>query len=81
MRRVLLWLVRWYRSRLSPGMPPRCRYVPTCSDYAQQCLEQFTIFRAIPLIVWRLLRCNPFSHGGIDPVPLGRQERNDIGKR
>ena len=57
-----------YQRVISPALPRRCRYEPTCSAYAVQALEQFGILRGLVLATWRVLRCNPFSHGGFDPV-------------
>lgn len=81
MRRICLWLLRFYRQHISSATQARCRYMPTCSAYAVRCLEEYTFLRALPLILWRLLRCNPFSHGGIDPVPADLKERNDTAKK
>lgn len=47
----------------------RCKYLPTCSDYAAQAISEHGVWRGLLLAVWRLLRCNPFSRGGYDPVP------------
>lgn len=55
---------RW----ISPGLPPRCRYEPSCSRYASEAIAEFGILRGLVLAGWRLLRCNPWSHGGFDPV-------------
>jgi len=68
-KRVLLALVAAYRRWISPAFPRRCRYEPTCSAYAAESLRRFGALRGAALAVWRLLRCNPFSHGGFDPVP------------
>ena len=57
-----------YQRVISPALPRRCKYEPTCSAYAVQALQQFGILRGLVLATWRLLRCNPFSHGGFDPV-------------
>ena len=57
-----------YQRLISPGLPRRCKYEPTCSAYAAQAIREFGILRGSVLAVWRLLRCNPFSHGGFDPV-------------
>ncbi len=57
-----------YRRVISPALPRRCKYEPTCSAYAVQALREFGILRGLVLAVWRVLRCNPFSHGGYDPV-------------
>ena len=57
-----------YQRVISPALPRRCKYEPTCSAYAVQALREFGILRGPVLATWRLLRCNPFSHGGYDPV-------------
>jgi putative membrane protein insertion efficiency factor len=57
-----------YRKVLSPALPRRCKYEPTCSAYAERAIREYGILRGLVLAVWRLLRCNPFSHGGYDPV-------------
>ncbi|HWC27824.1 MAG TPA: membrane protein insertion efficiency factor YidD [Solirubrobacteraceae bacterium] len=61
-----------YRRFVSPALPRRCRYEPTCSAYAVQALGEFGILRGLVLATWRLLRCNPLSHGGYDPVEAQR---------
>jgi uncharacterized protein len=61
-----------YQRVLSPALPRRCKYEPTCSRYALQAIEHYGILRGTVLAVWRLLRCNPFSHGGYDPVQAQR---------
>jgi putative membrane protein insertion efficiency factor len=68
-KRVLLALLAAYQRRLSPALPRRCRYEPTCSAYAVESVRRFGAARGSLLAAWRLLRCNPFSHGGFDPVP------------
>jgi putative membrane protein insertion efficiency factor len=57
-----------YQRVISPGIPRRCRYEPTCSRYAVQAIGEYGILRGLVLAVWRLLRCNPWSRGGYDPV-------------
>lgn len=69
MKRVLLAPIGAYQRWISPGLPRRCRYEPTCSAYAAQSIRRFGPIRGPLLACWRLLRCNPFSHGGFDPVP------------
>jgi putative membrane protein insertion efficiency factor len=54
---------------LSPLLGPSCRFVPTCSCYADEALESWGVWRGIGLSAWRILRCHPFSRGGLDPVP------------
>lgn len=69
MKRVVLAGIGAYRRWLSPSLPPRCRYEPSCSAYAAEAVQRFGASRGLLLAGWRLLRCNPFSHGGFDPVP------------
>jgi putative membrane protein insertion efficiency factor len=57
-----------YQRLISPALPRRCKYEPTCSAYAVQAVREFGILRGLVLGAWRLLRCNPWSHGGYDPV-------------
>jgi putative membrane protein insertion efficiency factor len=59
-------LVRAYQRLLSPLVGPRCKYHPTCSQYALDALEEHGFFRGVALAAWRILRCNPWSHGGVD---------------
>ena len=70
MKRVLLALIRFYRRELSPRKRrPCCRYFPTCSRYAVTAIERYGALKGTRLAAWRILRCNPFSKGGYDPVP------------
>lgn len=69
MKRALLAAIRAYQRRISPAFPRRCRYEPTCSAYAVGAIDRFGIARGSLLAAWRLLRCNPLSHGGFDPLP------------
>ena len=69
MKRSALAVIAAYQRWISPAMPRRCRYEPTCSDYAVQAIRRFGVARGALLTCWRLLRCNPFSHGGFDPIP------------
>src|SRR5260370_4847479 len=66
---VLLGLLRGYKRVLSPMLPPSCRYVPTCSEYAAEAIERYGALRGSALAIWRVLRCHPFVRGGYDPVP------------
>ncbi len=66
---LLLALLRGYKWALSPFLPPACRYVPTCSDYAAEAIECHGVFRGSMMAIWRVLRCHPFVRGGYDPVP------------
>ena len=70
MKRVLLALIHFYRRELSPRKRrPCCRYFPTCSRYAVTAIERYGALKGSRLAAWRILRCNPFSKGGYDPVP------------
>jgi putative membrane protein insertion efficiency factor len=71
-RWVVLGPIAFYRRVISPGLPRRCRYEPTCSSYAVEAIREFGILRGVVLGGWRLLRCNPFSLGGFDPVSAQR---------
>jgi uncharacterized protein len=68
-KRIALASIHAYERWLSPSRPRRCRYEPTCSAYAAEAIERFGPARGLLLAAWRLLRCNPLSHGGFDPVP------------
>ena len=68
MRAILLAPIRLYQRFVSPLLPRRCKYLPTCSDYAVQAVREYGALRGFVLASWRLLRCNPWSHGGYDPV-------------
>ena len=65
---VTLWLLRGYKWAISPLLPPACRYVPTCSEYATEAVERYGALRGGLMALLRLLRCHPFAHGGYDPV-------------
>jgi putative membrane protein insertion efficiency factor len=65
---LLLAPVRLYQRFVSPALPRRCKYHPTCSAYAVDAVRQFGVMRGLVLAGWRLLRCNPLSHGGYDPL-------------
>lgn len=69
MTRAVLWLLRWYKRAVSPALPPACRYVPTCSEYAVEAIERHGLARGSVLAVRRILSCHPFARGGYDPVP------------
>lgn len=69
MKYILIWLITLYRKYISPLKRPCCRFTPTCSQYAIEAIEEWGAIRGLALAVWRILRCNPFGRGGIDPVP------------
>lgn len=65
-RGVLIIPVRLYQRIVSPLIRPRCKYYPSCSEYGAQAIREFGPVRGVVLTGWRLLRCNPWSHGGVD---------------
>lgn len=69
MKRFLVLLIRFYQKNISPLKKPCCKYYPTCSNYAVEAISRFGAFKGFFLAFYRVLRCNPFSRGGYDPVP------------
>ncbi|MEN3009902.1 MAG: membrane protein insertion efficiency factor YidD [Candidatus Bipolaricaulaceae bacterium] len=69
MRRLWIWPIRAYQRLLSPLLPRRCRFYPSCSEYAAQALLKYGLLRGGWLALRRLLRCGPWHPGGYDPVP------------
>jgi len=70
LKKGIISLIRFYQKYLSPlKWRTHCIYTPTCSEYAVQAISKYGIIKGILLSVWRILRCNPFSKGGYDPVP------------
>ena len=67
MRTVLVALIRFYQKWISPAFGPRCKYYPSCSSYAATAIEEYGL-KGVVMAAWRLLRCNPWSHGGVDYV-------------
>jgi putative membrane protein insertion efficiency factor len=68
LRLLALAPIRGYQRFISPASVPHCKYYPSCSEYALQSVRRFGILRGLVLAGWRLLRCNPWSDGGFDPV-------------
>ncbi len=71
-RAVAIAPITVYRRVISPAIPRRCKYEPTCSRYAVEAIREYGILRGFVLAGWRLLRCNPWSYGGFDPVEAQR---------
>jgi len=70
MKKLFLILIRFYQRAISPLFPPRCRFVPTCSQYALEAIEKYGAAKGGWLAFKRLMRCNPFNHSNCyDPVP------------
>jgi uncharacterized protein len=72
LRRIAVAPIVAYQRLISPALPRRCRYEPTCSAYAVRAVREYGILRGLVLAGWRLLRCNPWSHGGFDPPEAQR---------
>ncbi|MEK6648238.1 MAG: membrane protein insertion efficiency factor YidD [Actinomycetota bacterium] len=68
MKSIAIQLVRWYQKWISPMFPPRCKYYPSCSAYAITAISTYGL-KGFAMATWRLIRCNPWSHGGVDHVP------------
>jgi len=74
MKTTLIWLIRTYQFAISPLLGPSCRYSPTCSSYARTAIIRFGAIKGVFFTIKRLLRCHPFSTGGLDPVPLNQHK-------
>ncbi|CVI69079.1 Putative membrane protein insertion efficiency factor [Clostridiales bacterium CHKCI001] len=74
LKKLLILCIRGYQKYLSPLKSNHCKYTPTCSQYAIEALEKHGLIKGTMLAVWRILRCNPFSKGGYDPVPEKKEE-------
>ena len=77
MKRPLIWFIRFYQRAISPLSKPCCKYYPTCSNYGLQAIERFGALKGGLLALWRILRCNPFSKGGYDPVPEKKEKEKE----
>lgn len=73
MKKLIIKLIKQYQAG-TQGKNPTCKYRPTCSNYAIQAYENYNFVYATLLTVWRVLRCNPFSKGGYDPIPKYKKE-------
>ncbi len=69
MRHLFIAVIKLYRKIISPLTPPSCRFRPTCSMYAIQAFRRHGSVKGFALTIWRILRCNPYSKGGYDPIP------------
>ena len=77
MKHIGIFLVRLYQRFISPLKPPCCRFRPTCSQYAIEAFREWGFIVGFALTFWRILRCNPFSKGGDDPVPKRKKRGKD----
>ncbi|MCD7955236.1 MAG: membrane protein insertion efficiency factor YidD [Lachnospiraceae bacterium] len=69
MRKILIRMIRFYQKYLSPLKRTRCPYTPTCSQYGLEAIQKYGALKGSAMAAWRIMRCNPFSRGGYDPVP------------
>ena len=77
-RFLLINMVRGYRKWISPGLPPSCRYHPSCSTYGLQALQTHGAAKGLALTSWRIVKCNPFTEGGVNPIPPKGKWRSDM---
>lgn len=68
MKKILIYIITFYRKYISPLSPPKCKYYPTCSQYALDAINKYGVLKGGFMAFYRILRCNPFSMGGYDPV-------------
>ena len=69
LKKLFIFLIKFYQKYLSPLKTTKCPYCPTCSAYGLQAVQKYGAIKGGGLALWRIIRCNPFSHGGYDPVP------------
>lgn len=77
MKMLFIYFIKFYRKYLSPLKSTKCPYFPSCSQYGLEAVEKYGAVRGGLLSIWRILRCNPFSKGGYDPVPSINNNSND----
>ncbi len=75
MKDFLIKALRFYQRRISPLFPPRCRFYPTCSQYALEAIQVHGAVKGAILAIGRLMRCNIFFPGGVDPVPPKKEKK------
>ena len=75
---ICIALIRFYQKGISPLKKPCCKYIPTCSNYALEAVSRFGVLKGGFLALWRILRCNPFSRGGYDPVPEKKERPGSL---
>ena len=71
MKKIFIKMIEWYQKNISIWLESKnikCKYYPTCSEYTKQAIEKYGVLKGIGLGIWRILRCNPFSKGGYDPL-------------
>ena len=80
LNKLAIKMITDYQNSHNANTIPRCKYMPTCSEYSKQCYQNYNVFVASILTIWRILRCNPFSRGGYDPIPKIKKEWKKIEK-
>ncbi len=78
MNKLIIKLIKKYQESKTEDSRKWCRFHPTCSNYAIGVYQKFNFFKASLLTTWRILRCNPLSKGGYDPIPLSRKEKREL---
>lgn len=69
MKKLFLFIIKFYRKYISPMKSTKCPYIPSCSEYGMEAIKKYGALKGGALALWRIIRCNPFSKGGYDPVP------------
>ena len=69
MKKLFLFIIKFYRKYISPMKSTKCPYIPSCSEYGMEAIEKYGALKGGALALWPIIRCNPFSKGGYDPVP------------
>ena len=69
MKKLFLFIIKFYRKYISPMKSTKCPYIPSCSEYGMEAIEKYGALKGGALALWRIIRCNPFSKGRYDPVP------------
>jgi len=75
MKKILIFLLDFYKKAISPYLRPSCRFTPTCSEYAKEAILTHGAFKGFFMGAYRVMRCNPFNKGGYDPVPPKKEKR------
>jgi len=69
MKKIMIFFIKQYQKYISPMKSTKCPYIPNCSQYGLEAIEKYGAFKGGFMTLWRIIRCNPFSKGGYDPVP------------
>ena len=69
MKKLFLFIIKFYRKYISPMKSTKCPYIPSCSEYGMEAIKKYGALKGGALALWRIIRCNPFSKGGYDPLP------------